>query len=302
MRAHVTTGNDLRLDLGEGPVWDEQHQQVLWVDSEAGQVFRGDLVGDDLTVISVLDVGEKVGSVAPTHDGGMLVAGEHEVHVHDEAGLRVESIRVLPEGQRSRLNDGTIDPAGRFLVGSIRLDDRSGQECLWSIDAERTLRPVVEGITVSNGIGFAPDGATMYYVETRPGMVLAFDYDVASGSATNRRVVLDCGSTPDGLAVDVENCLWVAFFGEGLVRRMSPRGEVLEMIEVEAPNTTCPTFVGPSLDRLVITTARFRMTEEAITQHPLAGALFVADVPVPGVAVPAWAGSAAPTAQGQTSG
>jgi len=295
MRAHVTTGNDLRLDLGEGPVWDEQRQQLLWVDSEAGQVFRGDLVGDDLTVISVLEVGEKAGSVVSTHDGGLLVAGEHEVHVHDVAGRRVESIRVLPEGQRSRLNDGTVDPAGRFLVGSIRLDDRMQQECLWSIDADRTVRPVVEGITVSNGIGFSPDGSTMYYVETRPGMVLAFDYDIVSGSATNRRVVLDCGSTPDGLAVDVEGCLWVAFFGEGQVRRLSLRGEVLEVIdviEVQAPNATCPTFVGPGLDRLVITTARFRMTEEAIAQHPFSGALFVADVPVPGVPVPPWSGRA----------
>lgn len=293
MRAHLATGNDLRLDLGEGPVWDGHRQQVLWVDSEAGRVFRGDLVGDDLAVTSVLEIGEKVGSVAPTHDGGLLVAGEHEVHVHDASDRHVESIRVLPEGQRSRLNDGTVDPAGRFLVGSIRLDDRSRQECLWSIDAERTVRPVVEGITVSNGIGFAPDGATMYYVETRPGMVLAFDYDVASGSATNRRVVLDCGGTPDGLAVDVEGCLWVAFFGDGQVRRLSPRGEVLEsidVIEVDAPNATCPTFVGHGLDRLVITTARFRMTEEAISRYPLSGAVFVADVPVPGVAVPAWSG------------
>lgn len=291
MRPQLTTGNDLRLDLGEGPVWDAQRQQALWVDSEAGRVFRGELQGDQLTITSVLDVGEKVGSLAPTRDGGLLIAGEREIHLHDEAGHRVESIRVLPEGQGSRLNDGTVDPAGRFLVGSIRLDDRSRQECLWAIDADRTVRPVVEGITVSNGIGFAPDGATMYYVETRPGMVLAFDYDVVSGSATNRRVVLDCGGTPDGLAVDIEGCLWVAFFGAGQVRRLSPRGDVLDVIEVEAPNATCPTFVGPTLDRLLITTARFRMTEDALAQHPLSGALFVTDVPVAGVPVPSWSGS-----------
>lgn len=290
MRPHVTTGNDLRLELGEGPVWDAQRQQAVWVDSEAGRVFRGDLVGDQLTVTDVLEVGEKVGSVAPTHDGGLLVAGEREVHVLDESGCRVESIRVLPEGQRSRLNDGTVDPAGRFLVGSLRLDDRSRQECLWAIDADRTVRQVVDGITVSNGIGFAPDGATMYHVETRPGMVLAFDYDIGSGTATNRRVILDCGETPDGLAVDVEGCLWVAFFGAGQVRRLSPRGEILDVIEIEAPNATCPTFVGPSLDRLLITTARFRLSEDALAQHPLSGALFVTDVPVAGIPVPAWSG------------
>lgn len=291
VRANLTTANDLRLVLGEGPVWDAARGQVLWVDSEAGMVFRGELRGDELAVVERLDLGEKVGSVAPTHDGGLLVAGERHVHVIDPQGRRVDSISVIPAGQQSRLNDGTVDPAGRFLVGSIRLDDRTAQECLWAVEPDRSVRSVVEGISVSNGIGFAPDGATMYYVETRPGTVLAFDYDITTGAATNRRDVLACGGTPDGLAIDADGCLWMAFFGESQVRRLTPQGEVIDVVEVEAPNPTCPEFVGATLDRLLITTARFRMSEEALATWPLSGALFVADVPVSGTPVRAWGGS-----------
>lgn len=290
MRATATTGNDLRLHLGEGPAWDADRGECLWVDSEAGLVLRGSLEGDRLVVRDVRDWGEKVGSVMPAHDGGLLVAGEQHVHVVDASGRVRDSLRILPEGQRSRLNDGTIDPAGRFLVGSIRLDDRMSQESLWSVGPDRTVRRVVEGISVSNGIGFSPDASTMYYVETRPGTVLAFDYDVRTGSASHRRSLLECGATPDGLAVDAEGCLWVAFFGEGQVRRLSPRGEVLDAIDVDAPNVTCPAFVGPQRERLLITTARYRMDDAALDQWPLAGALFVADVDVPGAPVPAWAG------------
>lgn len=291
MSTRAVTATSLGLELGEGPVWDARREEVLWVDSEAGEVYRGRLMGDNLEVTDLVRFEEKVGSVAPTVDGGMLVAGEHQVHVVAPDGRVMESIRLLPQEQRSRLNDGVVDPAGRFLVGSIRLDDRVRDECLWSIDADLSVRKVVGGITVSNGIGFAPDGSTMFYVETRPGAVLAFDYDVQNGQASNRRVVLDCGGTPDGLAVDAEGCLWVAFFGEGQVWRLSPQGDVLDTIHVPAPNVTCPTFVGSRRDRLIIASARFRMSERDLEQWPASGAMFVADVHVPGVIVPAWAGT-----------
>ncbi len=287
----MTSGNDQRLDLGEGPVWDSVRHQLWWVDSEAGQVFRGDLTDDALVVDRMWDFGEKVGSVTPADDGGFLVAVERQVLVMNAAGARVDAIDVLPSGQSSRLNDGACDPVGRFLVGSIRLDDRQAQECLWAVEPDRTVRRVVEGITVSNGIGFSPDASTMYYVDTRPGVLLAFDYDSGSGRAANRRVVSDCGGTPDGLAVDRDGNVWVAFFGEGEVRCYSPLGEVVDRIRVAVPNVTCPEFVGPDLDRLVITTACFRMSDADRAATPEAGAVFVTDMPVAGQPMRGWAGS-----------
>lgn len=291
MHANPTVDNDQRLDLGEGPVWDVERQQLWWVDSEAGLVFRGRLDGDSLAVDEIRDMGEKVGSVTPTADGGLLVAVERHVLVVDSEGSVVDAIRVLPDEVNSRLNDGACDPAGRFLVGSVRLDGREADESLWAIGPGRTVRQVVSGISVSNGIGFSADGGTMYYVESRPGTILAFDYDGVSGAATNRRVILDCGGTPDGLAVDVEGNLWVAFFSDGEVRRISPDGQTLATITVDAPNATCPEFVGPDLDRLVVTTARFRMDDDALERWPLSGATFIADPGIAGLPPTAWAGS-----------
>lgn len=293
VRARPTISNDLSLDLGEGPVWDSARHRLWWVDSEAGAVFRGRLEGDALRVEERLELGEKVGSIAPASDGGLLVAGEHHVHVLDAGGGRSAAIRVIPEGQRSRLNDGVVDPAGRFLVGSIRLDDRTGEECVWSVDPDRRVREVLHGITVSNGMGFSPSGDTLFHVETRPGTIRAFDYDVSSGQASRGRVVLDCGGTPDGLAVDSAGNLWVAFFGEGQVRCLTPEGDVVDTIDVAAPNATCPEFAGPDLRRLVITTALFRMDDEGRRRWPLAGRVFVVDVEVPGLPTRAWAGSTA---------
>jgi sugar lactone lactonase YvrE len=238
-----------------------------------------------------LDLGEKVGSIAPAADGGLIVAGAHHVHVIDAHGERSASIRVIPDGQRSRLNDGTVDPAGRFLVGSIRLDDRQGCEKVWSIDADRSVHEVIDGVTVSNGIGFSPAGDTLFHVETRPGAIRAFDYDLASGRASRERVMLACGGTPDGLAVDAGGNLWVAFFGEGQVRCLTLAGEVIDVIDVAAPNVTCPEFAGPGLRSLVITTARFRMDESGLRRWPMAGAVFVADLEVPGLPPRPWAGS-----------
>lgn len=284
------SGNDLRLELGEGPVWDAAAKVLWWVDSEAGEVFRGEIDGDRVSVVDRRGFGEKVGSVCPAADGGLLVAGERSVYVVDYAGRVVARVRVLDDAVRSRLNDSACDPRGRFLVGSVRLDGRSQQERLISIDADRTLRVVAEGITVSNGIGFSPDGSTMYYVDSRPGEVLAYDYDVDTGLASESRVVYESGGTPDGLAVDVDGNLWVAFFGEAQVRCLTPAGQIFHVIDVPVPHPTCPEFAGPELDMLVITTALLKMSASERAGSPDSGAIFVADPGVRGLPATAWAG------------
>lgn len=284
-------GNDLRLELGEGPVWDVADRALWWVDSEAGAVFRGEVDGDRVIVADRRDFDEKVGSVAPAIDGGLLVAGARHVHVVDPEGHIVDSIRVLGDDVQSRLNDSACDPRGRFLVGSVRLDGRSQQERLVAMEADRSVRVVADGITVSNGIGFSPDGSTMYYVDSRPGEVLAFDYDLDTGTASGRRVVFESAGTPDGLAVDVDGNLWIAFFGEASVRCITPGGDVVHVIDVPVPHPTCPEFAGADLDVLVVTSALLRMTEAERRASPDSGAIFVADPGVRGLPATRWAGS-----------
>lgn len=288
--ARLSRGNDLRLELGEGPLWDGAAGRLWWVDSEAGTVFRGSLEGDRIDVLDRREMGEKVGSVATAADGGLLIAGERHVHVVSPGGQVVDSIRMIDSLVRSRLNDSTCDPRGRLLVGSIRLDARVRQESLLSIDAERNVRVVVDGSTVSNGIGFSPDGSTMYYVDSRPGEVLAFDYDIDTGVASGRRMVAQSAGTPDGLAVDADGNLWIAFFGEGQVRCLTPSGTVVDVLDVGVPHPTCPVFAGPALDTLVITTALLRMDASARLASPDSGALFLAVPGVVGLPMARWGG------------
>lgn len=290
-QARRASGDDLRLELGEGPVWEAGADALWWVDSEAGEVYRGKLEGDRITVVDRRAIGEKVGSVSPAADGGLLVAGERHVHVVDPLGGIVDSIRVLDHDVQSRLNDSVCDPRGRFLVGSVRLDGRSRQERLVSIDADRSVRVVADRITVSNGIGFSPSGETLYYVDSRPGEVLAYDYDLESGSASGRRVLLESDGTPDGLAVDVDGNLWIAFFGEAEVRCITPQGDTIHVIEVPVPHPTCPEFAGAALDTLVITTALLTMSASERAISPGSGAIYVADPGVRGLPATPWAGA-----------
>ena len=291
MRAQLVGGTSGRWELGEGPLWDPTTRLLRWVDSEAGLVLCARLSADG----SLLDETEasfdgRVGSIAVASDGGLLVAVDGGVRTVTPSGDTTGGVRLLPEGVRSRLNDGTCDPAGRFLVGGIRQDDRSGQDFLYSVEADLSARAIVDGITVSNGIGFTADGSTMYYVDSRPGVIWAFDYDVSTGTPVNRRVVRETGGTPDGLAMDAEDNLWVAFFGEGQVRCLDSAGEVLAVVDVPVPNPTCPEFAGPDLDLLVITTARYRLTAEQRAASPESGALFCVQPGVRGRSATRWAG------------
>ena len=284
-------GERLSLSLGEGPVWDGPRDRVLWVDILAGAVFAGPFTGDVLGVDRSWSFDEPVGSVLPALDGGLVVVGERHLHRLDPEGTVTGSIRILPDDLASRLNDAACDPAGRLLVGSLRQDGRVGQETLVSVDADAVVRVLVEGISVSNGIGFSPDGDRLYHVDSVPGRVRAFDYDVSSGTFGGSRVVWQGDGIPDGLNVDVEGNLWIAYFGEGQVRCLSPEGALLAVVDVPVPNVTCPAFIGTDRDRLLIATARIKLSDEQLAAWPDSGEFFVVDVGVAGLPATAWAGS-----------
>ena len=199
--------------------------------------------------------------------------------------------RVVAADVSSRLNDAACDPAGRLLVGSISLDGRAGEESLWSVAADGAVTRLVGGVTVSNGIGFSPDGSRMYYVDSRPGSIRAFDYDPASGTCGAGQTIWSGEGVPDGLNVDIQGNLWVAFYGEQVVRCLSPSGTLRAIVDVPVPQPTCAGFVGPHRDRLVITTARRKLPEEDLARYPDVGELFVVEVGVPGLPVVPWAGS-----------
>lgn len=286
--------------LGEGPVWDAARERLLWVDINAGHVFEGRLVDDFVRVGRKHEFGETVGAVVCDRDGRLLVAGRRGLLTVEDEGERAHLVDLIPEGKDSRLNDGACDPAGRFLVGSLALDDRHDQECLYRYEADGTTTTIDADLTLSNGLAWSPDQSIMYSVDSVPGTIWERAYDAATGAYGERRVLLEIAdSTPDGLCVDIDGNLWLALWGTGQVRRYSPEGEHLATVEVAAPNVTSVAFVGPRLDTLLITSASAQMTPEDTARHPDAGRVFLADVGTRGLPTPYWSGL---TGTGRTPG
>jgi sugar lactone lactonase YvrE len=290
--------SDERCILGEGPVWDGDRSRVLWVDIQAGAVHTGTLSGRRVRHDSVLRFPGTVGAVVSSLDGEWLVAGSRRLYTVAPGGSVREGARILAVETPSRLNDGVCDPAGRFLIGSLSLDDREHEEVLVRIDDDGIV--VLDAdLGMSNGLAFAPGGAQLYSVDTIPAVVWVRDYDAATGAVGRRRALLQLGDgKPDGLCVDSDGNLWIAMWGAGQVRCYSPAGEQLAVVEVAAPNTTSVAFVGPGLDTLLITTASEQLSSGQLATFPNSGRLFIADVGISGLPVTPWAGSGAPAAPG----
>jgi sugar lactone lactonase YvrE len=284
--AHHAT--DERYQLAEGPVWDPAGERVLWVDIPAGDVHVGELAGARVVPRASYHVDTTVGAVAAAPGDGLLVAGHHCVFRLAASGAATEVARLIGEGEERRLNDGKCDPHGRFLVGTLALGDKV-QESLYQVDPDRGVAVVDEDLQMSNGLAWSPDGRTMYSVDTTPGIVWERPYDPATGRWGNRREAFRVtGGLPDGLCTDADGNLWVAVWGPGQVRHLTPRGELLGVVTVAAPYTSCVSFAGPDLDVLLITTAIDDLSAGRLAAYPESGALFVANVGVRGLPAPAW--------------
>ncbi len=287
----------LRHLLAEGPLWDPVRERVLWIDSDRGEVYLGVLTGDDRVEPAgrLSFPGESVGAVVVAEDGALLVALRRRLMTVLPGGQRTPGIQLLPDGVGSRLNDGGCDPLGQFVVGSMALDGRAGQESLWRLPTGGPVQTLDTDLSLSNGLAWSPDGRTMYSIDTTPGVVWARSFDPSTGRTGSRYELFaplpgagDDG--PDGVCVDVEGNLWIAVWGSGQVRCCTPSGEVLAVVEVDAPHTASVAFVGPRRDLLLITTASGDLSADQLAAHPDSGQLFTARVGTRGLPVPYWVG------------
>ena len=279
--------------LGEGCVWSPVEDLLVWVDITGKAVHRFDHASGQ--PVSVWRYTESVGNAAPRAGGGLALGLGASVALTDRVGA-IETVIELPgEPASNRANDGEVDPAGRLFQGTMSDSDPGAPvAALHRVDADGSARRVLSDVSISNGIGWSPDQSTMYYIDTLTFRVDRFDYDPDTGEIEGRRPFLTFdGSTggPDGMTVDAEGCLWVAFFGGYHVQRFSPEGERLETVVTPgAPQTTCCCFGGPDLDTLYITTARDSIAGVNTEGEPNSGALFAADVDAVGLPTNLFAG------------
>ena len=262
--------------LGEGLRWDVRREELLAVDILAGCVYRGRVADDGgVSLIREYEVPGTVGAVAPVHgdDGWLLAAGRGFVHLSQDGSVHTIA-EVAPEG--TRMNDGACDPRGRFWAGTLADDFRPGAGALYRLERDGRIEVMLEELTISNGIGWSPDGGSMYYIDSTTQRVVEYDYDLETGELGAQSVFADIETTdglPDGLTVDADGGVWVCLFGGGRIRRYRPDGSLDREIVLPLTNPTCPAFGGADLGTLYITTARHRLTEDQLAREPLAGAV-----------------------------
>jgi sugar lactone lactonase YvrE len=286
-------------ELGECCRWDEARNELSWVDVLKGRFFRA-VANPELSIVSSYQVEGFLSAVAPyrLRSDGWIIATNQSISRLFESGDVEELAR--PEARNSpsvRMNDGLCDPWGRFLVGSMALDVALGRGSFYRFEVGREPELLFSNVTVSNGVGFSPDARTMYYVDSGPGTVHAIAVD-ANGALGERNLFLYFDPrevlTPDGLCVDEDGCLWVAFWDGGEVRQFAPSGEQLSRVVLPVSRPTSCAIGGESGTTLFITTARDGLNERQISKEPDAGRVFSVDVGVRGLKLNAFGPGSGP--------
>jgi sugar lactone lactonase YvrE len=269
---------EAKATLGEGPAWDAKTQTLYWVDILEKRIYAG------TELLTQLD--DFIGCLAPRKNGN-LILGKRASFVDLEVDtLRETVLATLTESPSNRINDGKCDPAGRFIGGTMDMDEKEATGTVYSFDG-KAPRPLFGGIRISNGLAWSPDHKTFYYIDTPTHEVRAYEYDVNTGSVANPRVAVrvpDAMGWPDGMTSDMEGNLWIALWGGAAVTRWNPNtGQLLEKVSIPALLTSSCIFGGKAMNELFVTSARKDMAETDLTKYPLSGGLFKVETKVEGM-------------------
>ncbi len=250
--------------VGEGPAWDGRRGELVWVDIISGLVRRSDAEGRP---IETIDVGVHVGAALPSQGNGWLLATVDGFGWLGSDGDLLPVLDVEADRPELRFNDAKCDPQGRALAGSMRYDEAAGDGTLYRLDTGPEAVPLLTGQGISNGLGWSPDGRTLYYNDSLSHVVATFAYDQDTGrlGRQGELAAIDPGlGNPDGLCVDDDGCVWVALYGGGAIHRYRPDGTLDTVVTLPVPAVTSVAFGGERTDHLFITTAGGRgMTVES---------------------------------------
>lgn len=279
---------DVRATLGEGPVWVAAEAALYWLDIPERRVLRW----SEAEGLREIAVERHVCSLLPRAGGG-FIGGGYDGFVALDAAFAVTPLAdPEPDLPGNRFNDGKIDRAGRLWAGTMDRAEKLATGSLYRFDPDLAWTRIDSGYRVTNGPAFSRDGRVMYHTDSAIQTVYAFDL-ADDGTVGPRRVHLRFGEGegyPDGMTVDAEDCLWIAFWDGWCVRRFAPSGECLATLRVPVQRPTSVAFGGAALERLFITSARRDLSEGDLAAQPQAGGLFVTEPGVVGIAERAFAG------------
>jgi len=276
---------------GESPFWHPGEQALYWVDVAA---FKLNRFVPGTGAHREWSFATEVASAAPRPGGGVLLAMRDGLFHFDTASGQRERIIKAPYDQAQlRFNDGKADPQGRFWVGTLH-EQRQPRGSLYCLTPDRFDR-ILDDVANSNGLGWSPDGRTMYWSDTKLATVFAFDFDPASGDLARRRVFASFppkpadgsleayGGRPDGAAVDSAGCYWVACFEGQRLARFGADGTLRQSVPLPVRCPTMPCFGGDDLKTLFVTTSRENRPAAELAQQPWAGRVLQCRVEVAGL-------------------
>jgi sugar lactone lactonase YvrE len=267
-----------QAQTGEGPVWSDG--DLVWVDIPSGDIHRTN-VSTGLT--HTINVDALVGAVSEIEGStDLLVAMEKGF-----ARLQGTSLTVIDQVLDSlthRMNDAKCDSLGRFWSGSCAKDFSKGMGALHVFTEDESSQIVVDGFTLPNGLGWTVDNKIMYFVDSVAHQIYRGDFDLATGHLGPLGLLADVNfGFPDGLAVDVDGCIWLAVWGGSKVIRLSPQGEIIAEIQMPVTQPSSCAF-GPD-GTLYITSATGGLSEGQLAAQPLAGSLFAIQTNTHGVPI-----------------
>ncbi|XP_053710045.1 regucalcin [Synchiropus splendidus] len=267
--------------VGEGPVWEESDQTLLFVDIIGRKIHR---YSRETNHIQSVKTGDSVGFVIPRQSGGYVAGiGRSVVAVDWSTQTMTPLVELDQDKVNNRLNDGKADPAGRLLAGTMGIEESPGvvqkqQGSLFSVSPDLTVTQHFSQVDISNGLDWSLDQKTFFYIDSLAFTVDAFDCDINSGQLSNRRVVYKMQEEekiPDGMTVDTNGHLWVACYNGGRVINIDPAtGVRLQTVLLPASKTTSCCFGGPDYSELYVTSASLGLSQSELKQQPLAGATF----------------------------
>ena len=264
-----------QAQLGEGPLWDDRRQRLLFVDIMRGHVHEFDPATESDRIHMI---GQPVGAVALTTRGDWVLATKSGFSRLDPERGDVSPVATVEADQpKNRMNDGNVDSRGRFWAGTMGMGGLRDRGALYRLDPDGSVTRILTGVSTSNGIDWSPDDRLMYYVDTPTGRVDCFDFDVEAGTVRNRRPFVtippDQGA-PDGLVVDADGHVWVALWKGGAVHRYAPDGRLDQVVRFPVTLTTKPAFGGSDLGDLFVTSAWIELKDDARARQPMAGGVF----------------------------
>jgi sugar lactone lactonase YvrE len=271
--------------LGEGPLWDARSGVFYWLDINAARVYARDWKDG---YVHHWDFDDAVGFAALGNEGELLLATGTTLNRFDTVSGKLERLVNLEPGMPDhRCNDGCVDAKGRLWVGTTHRDHLHEAGALYMIDTDLTVRKMLDHLTITNGMCWAPEGSRLYHIDSPTGKVQCFLLDTVTDDLHWERTAITIPSSlgnPDGMTMDADGMLWIAHWGGMGVYRWDPlNGELLGKIDVPAPHVSSCVFAGPGLDHLVITTARKEMSAAALAAYPLSGDVFIAEPGVKGL-------------------